>query len=217
MAWVESSVVAYLRSLLGEIQLHRPGSLPHLGILGTAEIIREAATLLMLFSVGRLAGGTGRSRWAFSFLAFGIWDLFYYVFLIPLTGWPTSLLDWDILFLIPIPWWGPVLAPCCISILLVIGGGTVALFDRRENPLRPGRAAAIAGAAGTALILYSFLATALSAAAQGIQAVEHAVPERFPWPFFLAGCALMAIPVLDVVRRVIRRESSGKALSPGRD
>ena len=28
-------------------------------------------------------------------------------------GWPETVLDWDILFLLPLPWWGPVIAPVC--------------------------------------------------------------------------------------------------------
>ena len=49
-------------------------------------------------------------------MAFGIWDIFYYVFLKIIYDWPKSLFDWDILFLIPLPWWGPVIrlsrSPC---------------------------------------------------------------------------------------------------------
>jgi len=33
-----------------------------------------------------------------------------------------SLLDWDILFLLPLPWWGPVLAPVLIALLMIVWG-----------------------------------------------------------------------------------------------
>src|SRR6185503_14790450 len=56
---------------------------------------------------GGLAGATWPARLGYSIVAFGVWDIFYYVFLWVMTGWPTSPLDWDILFLIPLPWWGP--------------------------------------------------------------------------------------------------------------
>ena len=88
----------------------------------------------MLGSVGWLAGQTRRSRAALAIVAFGTWDIFYYVFLVPLTGWPRSLLDWDILFLLPLPWWGPVLAPMLIASLMVAGGTLVAI---RDSPQRP--------------------------------------------------------------------------------
>lgn len=202
MAWLEASVVLYLRSLVGRLQPYQPNPLPHFGAIGNVEVIREAATLAMLFAVGRLAGGTRRSRWAFSLLAFGVWDIFYYVFLIPLAGWPRSLFDWDVLFLIPLPWWGPVLAPLSISLLLVVGGLLVVLFDSRESPLWPCRPAMITGAAGMGLVLYSFMVNAVAAAGRGLEAARQALPERFPWPLFLAGLALAAIPVADVLRQV---------------
>ena len=55
-------------------------------------------------------------------LAFGAWDIFYYVFLRLISGWPRTLLDWDILFLLPLPWWGPVLAPVSIALVMILWG-----------------------------------------------------------------------------------------------
>ena len=66
--------------------------------------------MVMLLAVGILAGRNWRSRLGYSAIAFGVWDIFYYLFLKVMCGWPHSLLDWDILFLLPLPWWGPVLA-----------------------------------------------------------------------------------------------------------
>ena len=48
-------------------------------------------------------------------LAMGVWDIFYYVFLWVFTGWPASIVDPDVLFLIPLPWWGPVISPTLIA------------------------------------------------------------------------------------------------------
>ena len=205
MAWIEASVVLYLRTLVGSLEPYQTNLLPHFGTLGNVEIIREAATLVMLFAVGRLAGNTRQSRWAFSLLAFGIWDLCYYLFLVPLTGWPRSLLDWDILFLIPVPWWSPVLAPLCISPLLVVGGLLAVFFDQQESPLRPGKLAAIAGGTGAALVLYSFMASSILALRNGIEALRQTLPVGFSWPFFLFGIVLLAVPVLDIIRQVLSR------------
>ena len=105
MAWVEAAVVFYLRRLVDRIEPYQANPLPIAGDIGGAELVREAATLVMLLTVGWLAGRTGRSRFGYFVAAFGVWDIFYYVFLIPMTGWPRSLLDWDILFLIPLPWY----------------------------------------------------------------------------------------------------------------
>ena len=205
MAWVESSVVVYLRGLIVRLQPFQGDPLPRLGVVGNAEIIREGATLVMLFVVGRLAGTTRRSRWALSLLAFGVWDLLYYLFLILLVGWPRSLLDWDILFLIPLPWWGPVLAPAIVSLVFVVGGMLVGLFDTPELPLWPVRPAVVAGAAGIVPVLYSFMATSVRALPDGIEAVRKALPSEFPWVCFLVGLVLLMIPVLDVMRQLLRR------------
>ena len=115
MAWVESAVVFYLRTMINRIEPYQPHPLPLIGGLGPAELVREAATLIMLLMVGILAGRTWRSRLGYLAIAFGVWDIFYYIFLKLLCGWPHSVLDWDILFLLPLPWWGPVLAPVSLS------------------------------------------------------------------------------------------------------
>ena len=81
------------------------------GVLGPVELVREAATLVMLLAIGALAGRTGRTRLGYTAIAFGVWDVFYYVFLRMMAGWPKSLLDWDVLFLLPLPWWGPCSRP----------------------------------------------------------------------------------------------------------
>ena len=52
-------------------------------------------------------------------IVFGAWDLSFYASLKVLIGWPASLMTWDLLFLIPVPWVGPVLAPSIVSITLV--------------------------------------------------------------------------------------------------
>ena len=85
------------------------------------ELTREFATMIMLFAVGFLAGRTWRTRIGYAAIAFGVWDIFYYVFLKIMCGWPHSVLDWDVLFLLPMPWWGPVLAPVLISLLIFSG------------------------------------------------------------------------------------------------
>src|SRR3989304_3810339 len=123
MAWVEASVVAYLRVLIERIEPHQPDPLPLVGSLGGVELVREAATLVMLFLIGALGGQTWRTRLGLAVAAFGAWDLLYYVFLKVITGWPHSLLDWDVLFLIPLPWWGPVWGAAAVAPPLPGGGG----------------------------------------------------------------------------------------------
>src|SRR5215831_9842281 len=99
MAWVESAVVYYLRTMIHRINPYQPEPLPLIGGMGPVELVREAATMVMLLTVGMLAGRNWRARLGYSAIAFGVWDIFYYLFLKAICGWPSSLSDWDILFL----------------------------------------------------------------------------------------------------------------------
>jgi hypothetical protein len=201
MAWVESAVVLYLRTMIGRLDPYQPNPLPVVGRLGGAELIREAATLTMLGTVGWLAGRTWRSRLAYAVLAFGVWDILYYVFLRPLTQWPRSLLDWDILFLLPLPWWGPVLAPVSIAALLVIGGTMVVRHDSVEQPCWPGWWTLGLAAAGGLLALYVFMADALRVAGGGEAALRELLPTSFHWGLFGVAWVLMATPVGELAVR----------------
>jgi hypothetical protein len=205
MAWVEAAVVLDLRTLVNRLEPYRPDPLPLVPGVGGAELIREAATLLMLMTVGWLAGRGWRRRFAFFALGFGVWDIFYYVFLRLLTGWPRSLWDWDILFLLPLPWWGPVLAPVMIAALLVAGGVLVGCYDRPERPLWPRRPTLILGGLGALLALGVFMADALRAAPGGIEAVRQVLPVRFAWWLFLPAWLAMSAPVLEVAWQASRR------------
>src|SRR5436190_22730947 len=118
MAWMESATVYYLRLMFDRLEPYQPDAMPMRGVVGPVELVRELATLVMLFTVGLLAGRTRRSRIGYMAIAFGAWDILYYVFLKVIYGWPKSLFDWDVLFLLPLPWWGPVLAPMLIAALM---------------------------------------------------------------------------------------------------
>lgn len=199
MAWVEAAVVFYLRVMIDRVVPYHPNPLPSSVGLGQTEIIREIATLVMLFAVGMLAGQTRRSRLAYSITAFGIWDIFYYLFLIPISGWPRSLFDWDILFLVPLPWWGPVLAPLSIAILMVTGGSLVIYFERAQKAIWPGRMAWRLSLVGIFVALYVFMADSIHTAVTNIEIVRRVLPTWFNWPLFVLALALMAAPILDML------------------
>src|SRR5207248_9004452 len=128
--------------------------LPAIPGLQRTEALREAATMMMLACVGWIAGKTWRGRLAYLLIAFGVWDIFYYVFLKVLTGWPRTLLDWDILFLIPLPWWGPVLTPMSVAGLMVLFG---TLSVQQEPALWPNRRSVWLASAGIVLLLWAFM------------------------------------------------------------
>lgn len=198
MAWVEAAVVVYLRLLVNRIEPYQPDPLPFSAGLGWIEPGRELATLVMLWAVGWLAGRTWRGRAGYFLLAFGTWDAFYYLFLIPMSGWPGSLLDWDVLFLVPLPWWGPVLAPLLISLLLVLGGLLAAYAEQRGDRAWPHRLAWGLNAAGVGLALFCFMNSALQALPGGGVAVRRVLPAPFPWPLFCLALVLLAAPVADL-------------------
>jgi hypothetical protein len=179
----EGAVVVYLRRLCYPGQPDTgplfPLRLVDPLILHT-EVLREAATILMLFGVAFIAERRPLRRFAVFAFCFGVWDVVYYLALYALLGWPASLMDWDVLFLIPAPWAAPVLAPVLVSLGLV-GGAAVLLArvdDVAPSPFRP-RDWSTQGACG-AVILWSFLWSA--------RAIERSeLPHPYPWWLFLAG------------------------------
>lgn len=191
MALLEAVVVAYLRALLQITDQHVA-----LGSYIPMEVGREVATILMLVAVGWLAGRRGADRLAYGLFTFGLWDIWYYVWLKVLINWPDSLFDWDILFLIPVRWWGPVLSPVLIAGLICLT--TVLAIVQMERGQRlnftPARLGVIA--LGGALALYVFMADSLQALLQGWPDWDTLRPQPFQWPLFLAALVLMAIPGL---------------------
>lgn len=138
--FVEAAVVYYLRDLIRVPANYNIGSyhmLLNLGFIAFvspahpllisggvahAEVMREAATIIMLLAVSYLAGHTLRQRIGAFLISFACWDLLYYVFLKVLDNWPGSLLTQDVYFLIPVTWIGPVITPVIISTAMLLGG-----------------------------------------------------------------------------------------------
>src|SRR3989441_3814993 len=195
MAWVEAASVYYIRAMVDRIDPYQNHPLPIRGVLGQVELVREAATLVMLATLGMLAGRTRRAQAGYTAIAFGVWDIFYYVFLRVICDWPTSLFDWDILFLLPLPWWGPVLAPVCIALLMIVWG-TLACQVADRNPVTS-LTWAVWGlnGLGIALALYLFMADSLRTVHQGLEATRHVLPTPFNWSMFCLALTLMAMPV----------------------
>jgi hypothetical protein len=200
MAWVESAVVFYLRTMINRIEPYQPTPLPVAGGIGFAEAVRELATLVMLLTVGCLAGRNARTRFAYALVAFGVWDIFYYVFLKLLTPWPRSLLDWDVLFLVPLPWWGPVLAPVCIALLMICWGTLVTQFEREGRSICSNWKSWSVNLIGVAMALYVFMEDAIPVAGRGTQALRELLPTQFNWPLFITALALMSAPVVEIIR-----------------
>jgi hypothetical protein len=206
MAWVESATVAYLRTLVNRVEPYQLTPLPIAHSFGAAEIIREAATLAMLASVGWLAGSSTRSRLGFFMISFAIWDIFYYLFLKIIVGWPHTIFDWDVLFLIPLPWWGPVLSPILISLDLIMIGALFLRSDFRDEKIEAGGISWALHVCGIILALYVFLEHSIQALLQGGKALTEELPIHFNWGIFILSLWLMVMPVLEEGIRSIRRK-----------
>ena len=174
MAWVEAACVYYLRVMVDRVEPYQPDPLPIRGIPGEVELVREGATLLMLAMTGMLAGRTWRARLGYAAIAFG---------------------SWDILFLLPLPWWGPVLAPLCIASLMIVWGTLVTQWQDRLPATRFTRASWGVSWAGILLALGVFMADSIRALPGGLDTVRQVLPTAFNWPVFAAALLLMATPL----------------------
>ena len=136
-AWVESAVVVYLRDIFFDgdfgfplvIKWEEGKRITHPFI--RIELGREIATIIMLVSVGWIAGKNGFQKFCFFLIAFGIWDIFYYIWLVYMVAWPTSLMTWDLLFYVPLPWVGPVITPILIAAAMVVAGSLIVYYDNK--------------------------------------------------------------------------------------
>ena len=189
MAYLEAAVVVYLRQLSGlELTVVAPAAFDP--FTGTVEVGRELATVVMLLTLSWAAGQRLQSRMGFFLVSFGVWDIFYYVWLRVLTGWPATLLDRDILFLIPLPWWGPVLAPVLIALgMTALGAWLVRLVDQGKPwRLHPLQWTMMTG--GLFIMLYTFMADALAALPTDAETLSMMEPTAFRWPLFLIGLGI---------------------------
>jgi len=132
MGMLESSVVIYLRELYYPAGFQFPLHATSYTVAIT-ELFRELATLIMLLGIGMLAGKSRHERFAWFIYSFAIWDIFYYVFLYLIISWPVGFGDWDVLFLLPMMWVGPVWAPVILSLLMILLALFILHFSNHKN------------------------------------------------------------------------------------
>ena len=203
MAYVESACVAYLQRALSItpdalFPLRGPEAV---GDFAAIEVGREAATLIMLAAIGWLIGRRWQTRLAWTAVAFGVWDIAYYGWLWLFLGWPHSPGTWDLLFLIPVPWAGPVWAPVVVSLALVGFGLAAVRADDRGRPPQAGGLEAALGLVGGGLVVLSFTLDGPRLAAGGM-------PGWYPWPVFAAGMAAACWGAVRALRPV--RDAGGR-------
>lgn len=133
MGYLEAAVVAYLRELYYPNGFHISKKIkfpfikfgpvaelkPFSERIFLTELARELFTMIMLVSFAWLVGNSLSSRIVYFLLAFGVWDIFYYIFLKIILNWPESFGTTDVFFLIPTPWIGPVWLPILCSVIII--------------------------------------------------------------------------------------------------
>lgn len=188
MAYLESAVVVYLTVALGgtvgEIFPVHPAV--EAGTFALIEVGREAATMVMIAAMGWIAGRSGLERLAWSAVVFGAWDIGYYGWLYLFAAWPPSLTTTDLLFLIPVPWTGPVWSPLAVSVALVAFGLVAARRLRSGSELAIRRRHLAAGLLGGILVILSYTVDAT-------RVLEGGLPGPYPWPLFVGGMALAVL------------------------
>ncbi len=191
--YIEAAVVVYLREIFHPDGFHFPmivlGEGPHWRRFLFTEIGREAATMVLILTTAWLAGRNRQQRFAYFLVIFAIWDIFYYVWLKVLINWPASIMDWDILFLIPVTWASPVLYPVLISILW-LAFAVVILY--RSGCARPVKAT-LPDWLG---FLVSGLIVVVSFCIAGVHITEQDFVSHFYRSLFAAGYLLCIITFL---------------------
>ena len=201
MGLFECIVVIYLRKLYYPGGFRFPLAIADSDVIAF-ELLREAATLIILLSVGFISGRSLAERFGWFIYSFAIWDIFYYIFLKILIGWPESWMTWDILFLIPVTWIGPVIAPVINSVTMIILAWLILEKKKCSNAVIINPFEWIFLITGALIVITSytidyiqyifraFPLSYLTDPANLRQVTSFAcsyVPEHFPWWIFISG------------------------------
>ncbi len=213
MGFMESAVVIYLR------ELYYPGGfkfplVPIPPSIALTEFLREAATLVMLVTIGWIAGKNTTQRFCFFLFCFAVWDIFYYIFLKLFLNWPESIFTPDILFLIPVPWVGPVIAPCIASLTMIILMLLVVYYHEKNIFVSINRKEWILLLTGTLVMITAFTQDYFNYISNNHTSAwnpssEHKlfeeflnyVPQSFNWILFLAGELLLLTAIIYMRKR----------------
>ena len=216
MGFLESVVVVYLR------QLYYPEGFgfPLKEAIGEGfflEYLREIATIVMLLAVSVLAGRMTYERFSYFLYCFGVWDIFYYVGLKVLLNWPSSLLTWDILFLIPVVWLAPVLAPIVCATTMIIFSGFMLYYHDKGYPVRINLLGWSLMSLGALVILITFIWDYSKIIIQGRflkrffslatdlnfqSIVTSYIPSTYHWTLFILGEFVIFCSIVIFVRRM---------------
>lgn len=211
MGFLEAVVVIYLRKLFypGGFNFPLRGFIDP-SILGI-EWLREFATIVMLLTIGILAGKKLYEKFAYFIYSFAIWDIFYYVFLKITLNWPSSFLDWDLLFLIPLPWIAPVIAPLLCTAPIIIAAFLIFHFEDSGIRIKVKLKELSLIVIGLVIILYTWLYDygkiiftggyakdffTLTTNNRFIEVVNNYIPYNFNWLLFFTGLIMSSFGIV---------------------
>jgi len=205
MAFLETSVVVYLRKLYYPEGFNFPMKMMDKDI-AIVEIFRELATLIMLLGAGFIAGRSKTEKFGLFLYCFAIWDIFYYVFLKITLNWPESLFTWDVLFLIPTTWVGPVIAPVIVSLVMIVFAVLISKLTNCDTSIKISQYEWLLLVSGSTVLIIGFVSDYVKFMLQyfsfgeifspsnTLRLMEKAlmyVPVSFPWLIFTFGIVII--------------------------
>ena len=199
MALLESAIVIHLR------QIYYPDnilSIFPIRLLSLRDLLielsRETATVVMMFAVAVLVEKKKIIRvFACFVFLFGLWDIFYYIWLKVFINWPLSWAEWDVLFLIPWIWIGPWICPALIALAFVIWG-TWIIISKREMKFRV--LTLVLFITGCILELITFLTPPLIILlTSGSDGLTTYLPQNYLWWLFIPGYLIMCTGLAGVL------------------
>jgi hypothetical protein len=173
----------------------------------------------MLIMIGVISGKNFREKFSYFLFTFAIWDIFYYVWLKILLNWPSSLFTWDILFLIPVPWIGPVLSPIICSLTMILISMTIINLEENGYKVKIKLYEWLLVFSGAFIILYTFiydyskiifneiLKFGLKNLIKNIEfwnKISQFIPTKFNWLFFIIGEIIILINFIGFIKRIKR-------------
>jgi hypothetical protein len=216
MGYLESAVVIYLRRLYYPHGFDFP-LVPITPDIGMIEFLREAATIIMLLSIAIIGGRNLAQRFALFIYSFAVWDIFYYAFLKVFDHWPSSLFTWDILFIIPFPWVGPVIAPVIVSATMIVLTLIIIFAAEKEQHVKISLlqwALLVAGAFIQIIAFTRDYVQYVSAHGHSIWTpandvelfydIARYVPQSFAWWIFWIGELFLVLAIASIFRHIRR-------------
>lgn len=220
MGFLEAIIVVYLRKIYYPEGFYFPLKILTPEMV-SIEWLREIATIVMLSMIGILAGRNRTEKILYFLYSFGIWDIIYYVALKLLLNWPESLLTWDILFLIPVAWVGPVIAPVICSLTMIFMAVSIITLNEKGYEIKFNFKNWLLIIIGALLIFISFIWDYSKMIIENnflgdffnllnnehfIKISSNYIPTHFNWFVFIIGEVIILFTTINLIIKIITRK-----------